>query len=367
MKVAVITRHGVTNYGSLMQAVALQNVIEKLGHSCETIDYIRRDEDYASFEKTELKNKRKWNQNPISAGLYLILRQPGSIVVGKQFEKWRKEYLCMTRRYASAAELAEDKPEADVYMTGSDQVWGPVVNGTYDDAYCLSFTGDGDKRTSYASSFGRTVFDEERIAFFKHWLKRYDKISVREDSAVSFLHDIGFDVSQVLDPTLLMEPAEWDQYCRPVKQQKYVLAYQLHSDPTLGRYAEKVAKAKGLPLIRISVSVHQIFREGKFKWCPHVGEFLSYIKNADCLITDSFHGTAFAILFNTPFVEVLPNNNTGTRNMSILKLTGLSNRILRNENDVALAMQPMDFTEANAILDENRQESIAILKQMIEQ
>lgn len=83
------------------------------------------------------------------------------------------------------------------------------------------------------------------------------------------------------------------------------------------------------------------------------------------MITDSFHGTAFAINFNTPFVEVLPNNNTGTRNMSILRLTGLSNRILKDD-DVDLAMTTIDFSETNRILEKKREESIEILKHMLE-
>lgn len=140
----------------------------------------------------------------------------------------------------------------------------------------------------------------------------------------------------------------------------------MHNDKKLGEYAEKVSKAKGLPLVRISATFHQISRPGKFVYAPDIGKFLSYIKNAECMITDSFHGTAFAINFNTPFVEVLPNNNTGSRNMSILKLTGLSNRILINDNDVELANEPIDFSHANYVLSQKRTESIQILKDMIE-
>ena len=85
-------------------------------------------------------------------------------------------------------------------------------------------------------------------------------------------------------------------------------------------------------------------------WLPEIGQFLSYIKHAECLITDSFHGTAFAINFHTPFVEVLPDNNTGTRNMSILKMTGLTDRILTNVNDTALAERKIDYTEEKSII-----------------
>lgn len=366
MKVAVITRHAITNYGSLLQAMATQKVIEALGHSCEIINYIRNDESYAQIERTLLKKKKTWNNNALKKALYLAVRQPESIAAGKRFEKARAQYLNLTRKYTAENELRQDKPEADVYMTGSDQVWGPVADGCYDNAYCLSFVNDADKKVSYAASFGHTEMTEEWKASFKMWLQRYRYLAVREDSAVEILGDLGLNAFQVLDPTLLLDADAWGQYLKPIPVEKYVLVYQLHNDKRLGEYAQRVAKKKGLPLIRVSASFHQITREGKLVWAPDLGAFLSFIKNADCMITDSFHGTAFAINFNTPFVEVLPNNNTGTRNMSILKLTGLSERILRDAKDLSLADKQIDFENANKILQKKRTESLEILRKMIE-
>lgn len=260
----------------------------------------------------------------------------------------------------------ENKPIADIYMTGSDQVWGPVENGSYDSSYCLSFTDDSDKRIAYAASFGRTEMTDEIENFFKKWLTRYRYIGVREDSAVSLLKKMGIDSVQVLDPTLLLDSNFWTKITTPIKEKKYVLVYQLHNDKRVGAYAAQVAKSLGLPLIRVSTSVHQVSREGKLIWCPEIGKFLSYIKNAECMVTDSFHGTAFAINFNTTFVEVLPNNKTGTRNMSILKLTGLSDRILSNDKDIVLAKKRIDYSGVNQIIEEKRKASLSVLKNMIE-
>lgn len=366
MKVAVITRHAITNYGSLLQAFATQQVIENLGHTCEIIDYIRDDESYSQHEKTLLARKPKWNRNPIKKAIYLALRQPESIASGRRFEAEQSKYLHLTKRYASPDELLKDKPIADVYMTGSDQVWGPVENGSYDSSYCLSFTNDSDKRIAYAASFGRTEMTREVDDYLKKWLSRYRYIGVREDSAVSLLNNMGIGSVQVLDPTLLLDSVFWSKIAKPIEENKYVLVYQLHNDKRVGGYAAQVAKAFGLPLIRVSTSFHQISREGKLIWCPEIGEFLSYIKNAACMVTDSFHGTAFAINFNTPFVEVLPNNKTGTRNMSILKLTGLSDRILRDNEDIALAKEKIDYSRANRIIKEKRKDSLNVLKNMIE-
>lgn len=365
MKVAVITRHAITNYGSLLQAMATQKVIEKMGHTCEIIDYVRNDESYQQHEKTLLKRKPNWNNNPIKRMLYLALRQPESILAGRKFEKYRKKYLKMTKRFSNAEELKQETIDADVFVTGSDQVWGPVEDGTYDSSYCLSFVPKGKRKISYAASFGRTELTKEKEEYFHKWLSEYDAIAVREDSAVGVIKQMGLEAEQVIDPTLLLSATEWKKYMAQGIAEKYILVYQLHNNPKLGKYAKKLAKEKGLPLIRISASFHQITRPGKFVWCPTIGEFLAYINNAECMITDSFHGTAFALNLNTSFVEVLPNNNTGTRNVSILNLTGLSDRILRDINDVSLAEAPINFETVNQILSEKRKEAIQLLRNML--
>lgn len=367
MKVDVITRHAVTNYGSLLQTIAMQHVVESMGHECEIIDYIRDDETSLNLEKTILKSKPTWNNNIIKKALYLTLRIPESVYAGKKFEKARKTHLNLSRRYSSLNQLKEDKPKADVYMTGSDQVWGPVQDGTNDSAYCLSFTKDEDKRIAYAASFGHTDMTSEKNLFFKTWLNRYNQIAVREDSALDILRKLGLNAAQVVDPTLLLDSAFWDKFAQPIKQKKYVLVYQIHNDKRVGEYAKRVSERMNLPLIRISASFHQITREGKFAYLPSIGEFLSYIKNAEVMVTDSFHGTAFALNYNVDFVEVLPNNKTGTRNMSILNMTGLTDRILADENDTSLALKKINYENVNKILSDERAKSLKILKQMIEE
>ncbi len=363
MKVDVITRHAITNYGSLLQAYATQKVIEELGYECEIVDYIRSDEAYQNHEKTLLRRKNNWNSNVLKRALYLLVRQPESIIAGKKFERERKKYLNLSRRYSSKEEIAENPPVADVYATGSDQVWGPTEDGTYDSNYCLSFVGDA-KKIAYAASFGHTEMTDELCDYFSKFLKSYSYITLREDSAVKIVESLGLSAKQVLDPTLLFEKKFWENIVQRPKIDDYVLVYQLHNNNRLNKYAEKVAKKKKLKLIRVSASLHQITRPGKMIFCPNIAEFLGYVKCAKLLITDSFHGTAFAINFNTPFVEVLPNNNTGTRNISILTLTGLSDRILKEEG-IAIEDTPIDFTYANQILDSERMKSKKLLKEMI--
>ena len=364
-KVALITRHAISNYGSLLQTIATQKVIEELGYGCDVIDYIREDENYKNVERTLLNSKKAWNNNSLKRICYLALRQPESYIAGKKFAKWRRENLSTTRLYKNSAELIARKPEADIYMTGSDQVWGPVSDGSYDDSYLLSFANDSDKKISYAASFGKTEMNAETIEYYKKWLARYQQLTVREDSAVDILENMGFNAKQVIDPTLLCDSKFWDTYVKDMKLGRYILIYQLHNDNRLGEYAKKVAKEMNLPLIRMSASLHQITREGKFLYLPDIGHFLYLIKNAECMITDSFHGTAFALNFNTDFLEVLPQNKTGSRNISILNLTGLSDRIVTDFSDSSLVNKKIDFSYANKAVEEERRKSIEILKKML--
>lgn len=364
MRVLVITRHAISNYGSLLQAIATQEAIEKLGHTCGIIDYIRNGESYQKQEITLLKQKPKWNRNLLKRMLYLGIKMPGAYFAGKAFRKWQKEYLNLTKLYTSNEELARDIPEADIYLTGSDQVWGPMQDGSYDDAYLLAFAR-GRKKVSYAASFGRTEMTAQLKEHFSQRLAQYEKITVREDSAAELVESMGHAVEQVLDPTLLFDKTYWSRYVDENKAGKYILIYQIHNDPALGEYARKVAKAKKLKLIRLSPSIHHVMRNGSLKYLPDIRGFLTYIKHAECVITDSFHGTAFAINLNTPFVEVLPNNKTSGRNLSILNLSGLTDRILKNTNDVALAYKPIDYSAVNERMRLSREQSTAILAQML--
>lgn len=369
LKIALITRHAISNYGSLLQTIATQRILQDLQCECEVIDYIRRDENYFNQEKTLMQQKIAFNKSFIKRSLYLLLRWPESIIAGIRFEKMRQKYLNLSRRFSSIDELQSDTPSADIYMTGSDQVWGPVMNGTYDSAYCLSFVKDDRYKVAFSASFGRNNLNVAQQQFFAQWLSHYRFISVREDSAVQMLSSLGIEASRIIDPTLLLSRSYWESIVEEPRKRrykkKYILVYQIHNDKRLSKYANILAKKISLPIIRVSASFHQAFRGGKFKYCPNISSFLSYIKHAAMVITDSFHGTAFAINFNIPFIEILPPK-TGTRILEILKLTELTDRIMNEIEDMDRLLMPMDFSNANKLLEKNRKEGWNILKKMID-
>ena len=363
MDIKVITRHAPSNYGSLLQSIATITILERLGHTCEIIDYIRDDEHGLKAVITSLNGKQGWNGNPLKKLAYIAFRYPEEKTAEIKFSRMRKKYLKLTGRCRAHEDLKQ--LDADVFMTGSDQVWGPTLNGQYDEAYFLSFVS-GKPRTAYAASFGRTDFTPQILAEYKKLLSTYSGIAVRENSAVDLLTQMGIPCAgQVLDPTLLLTGEEWSKRIKRNIEGKYVLVYQLHNNPVLTDYALRFARHTGLPLYRISPTFHQIRRGGKFVYLPDLDEFLSYIKNCTYFLTDSFHGTAFALNFNKQFIEILPNNKTGSRNQSILQLTGLTDRILTDFNDFSMADKVIEYTSVNNILAKERQKSIAILKSLL--
>ncbi len=365
MDIKVITRHGPSNYGSLLQAIATIKSIESLGHNCTIINYLRKDERGFRGIITGLTQKSQWNNKPLKQLLYIFLRYPETIIAQVKFDIMRRQYLKMTHKYNDKKSMTDI--QADVYMTGSDQVWGPIGNGKYDDAYFLSFVTDTAYKVSFSSSFGKSDLDEHTLQEYHRWLSRYNLLTVREDSAVKILNGLNLKCySQVLDPTLLLDSHEWSRYIKKDVKGKYILIYQIHNNPQLDIYAKKFAEYTKLPLIRVSPLLHQITRGGKFVYLPDLGNFLSYIKNATYIITDSFHGTAFSINFNKNFIEILPNTNTGTRNQSILNLTGLQSRIVSDMNDFSLANRPIDYTVVNNIINNERAKTIKVLKSIIE-
>lgn len=366
MKVAVITRHAVFNYGSLLQTLATQQIINKLGHESVIIDYRREDEDYKKIAGTLLQNVPRWNSSFVRRTIYKLTQSPKFYIMGRHFEKLRKGTFPTTVRYKSEDELRKNKPQADVYMTGSDQVWGPIGKDTFDPAFFLSFTDDDDKRVSYAASFGKTAFTDEILEQFCALLQRYDAITVRERSAVEIISDMNIpNIRQVLDPTLLIPGTQWSELIKDQFPEKYILVYQLHNNADMLEYAYTLSRKTGLPLVTMSsTSQHLSHKGSKHVFLPDLSQWLGYIKNASFMLTDSFHGTAFAINFGTQFVNVLPKG-TATRNQSILELTGLSRRVVTNYEDFSWLDDTIDYEKVHGIIAGEREKSIRILEDIL--
>lgn len=371
-KVDIITRHAVANYGSILQTYATQKVFRKLGYDSEIINYVRKDEQGKNIALANLKSNRnkKWNKNVLTRLLYKILQIPNYEYSYNCFKKFRSQLLKQTDVfYESLEQLKNNVPEADIYCTGSDQVWTSMGLYQYDEAYFLEFVPEDKACITYASSFGRDEINKDLHENLKRLLKKYSNILVREDSAVDIIENIGLNnVEQVVDPTLLLNREEWEELLNKQKNRenkKYILIYQLQNNKKFDIYAKKLAKKLNLKLIRISPSINGFSKNGNFVYMPNPKMFLNYFKNAEMVITDSFHGTVFSLIFQKKFIDILPPM-TGTRIKSILRLVGLEERILDDYNDFSIIDRKIDFNKVTKILNKQREDSLEKLRKTLE-
>lgn len=364
MKIGVLSRHSVANYGSLLQAYSLQETLKNRGFEVVNINYTPLKEVGGNLAKT-LVDVSRWKNNPVTRILFLLYQYPSFSYTFNQFKKFRKYYLSETKEYTSSEQLKMELPEVDLFCTGSDQVWNVLYDNKMDATYFFDFLPDDKRRISYAASFGGNKFEGEEVEQYADYLKKYKYISVREDSGLNILGKFGIDGFQVLDPTLLLLKEEWESILPKKKKGKdYILIYQLRPNKNFDEYALKLSKLTGMPIIRISTMLFQKLKCGSFIYLPKPEEFLWYIKNASCLLTDSFHGTCFALNFNTPFIEILPGR-FNARNESLLRTMGVEDRILKDYNDFSLYNKKINWEKINEIHRKKKSESLNILEKMI--
>lgn len=359
-RVYIITRHAIANYGSILQAYATQKIFENLGYETKIIDYIPEEEKTKNLCNTYIKNSKFWNKNFITRLLYKVVQKKNVENMNKRFSTYRSELLKLTeQQYSNNDELRKKLPLADIYCTGSDQVWGKIGSKEYDETYFLDFAPNGKKCISYAASFGKSKINDDVIKKLPTLLSKYDSLLVRENTAVNIIRKFGFkNVKEVLDPTLVLDKDSWEKMIEPVKEsKKYIFVYQLHHNKFFNKYARYVSKETGLGLIRVNPSIYFKFKPGKFRYKVNPGQFLDYIKNAEYVLTDSFHGTVFSILFNKKFVDILPNV-TSTRITSLLDLLHLNDRIIYDKLDCEKLLKKIDYPEVNNILEKEKEKSL---------
>ena len=366
MKISVITLHRIFNYGSVFQSYATQKVLQDLGHTPEFVDYFpERITKKRIFIGYSLMLHPTWPGKLKCIIVYFPLRLLNMII----FNRFVKRYLNVSpKKYYSLEELKKNPPEADIYMTGSDQVWNSYYNEYVDPVYFLDYAPEGKPRIAYAASFGKTKLDEQEMQQTKPYISKYKAISTREAQATEILKDLGFDHGvAVLDPTLLLQKQDWQKFVLPRKnKERYLLIYSILSYQQLLEYARAVAKALDLKIYLIGMGYwaeKQVDKTLRFR-TPE--QFISLFEHADYIITDSFHGTAFSINLNKPFICASPPS-FNIRLINILEKTGLKNRmVISGEKfDLDNALSSIDYTCVNEKLNTEREKSIDFLKEAL--
>ena len=370
MKVAVVTRHAISNYGSILQTYATTQAFKKCNADAEIIDYIRDDEKPENLIDTYIKSSKVWNLCFLTRAIYKLLQSKNIFHMEKVFSQHRKEILNLTsHHYACDKDFVNYPIIADIYCTGSDQVWGKIGCSNYDKNYFLDFAPKNSKCIAYSASFGKEQLCPELKENLKSLVDKYQKIMVREISAKELLKkysDVDSDI--VLDPTLLLNQSEWIEFIHGenIPYKNYILLYQLHHNKKFDQYAKYLAKKMGLKLVRVSVSKHFRYKVGKFEYIPSPKKFLSLIYNSSFVLTDSFHGTVFSIIFNKQFIDILPDL-TGTRIESLLQIFNIKDRIVKSYDDINVINNSIDYNNVNTILDTRSRVSLSLLREALKQ
>ena len=355
MKTATITFHAAHNYGSMLQAFALQQTLTALGVDNEIIN-LRTDSQKEFYPRPELNA-----HNAIVAGTVRKMQRRYDL-----FEQFLKNHLKLTKEIADPDELASLSNNYDLFIAGSDQIWNPQCHD-FTFAYYLPFAG---RKISYATSFGqhgKAVKEEsERI---RHELLEYDAVSVREQGSADIVKDLtGIEAEILPDPVALLDKEYWEELAgaAPVREKGYIFTY--HPFPRhvfVGlsrRIGRKLHMSNVTSLVRPTLS--GVVKNSGFCKELECGplEFLNLVRHSSLVVSGSFHAVMFAIIFERPFFAI--NNGQDNRISHLLKVTGLEDRMIDQENlNSRLAgWQKIDFSKARKELERMRREGIDFLK-----
>ncbi len=353
-KVGIITfHHAKHSYGAFLQAYATLRTVEMLGFDAEIINYENK------YEQKEIKNKGKSVKQSFHLFINWFIR---SFVYGaiknpcRSRKNLDKIYKKVSKLYTNIQEL--DKTDYDIIIAGSDQIWNPAVCGKIDPAFFLNFGGDI-KRISYASSIGSYHFSKEELMDIEKYLSRFSAISVREKYALDALTSIvSKDIKVVCDPTILISGEQWAKEFETEigsfrKTEPYVLTYFVGENIT--HYWDRIKSyvGNGVKIYNVQSHSHRYAHVNRAIYNILPGELLAYIKNADYVLTDSFHGTVFSILFHKNFVAVINRNNP----VRVLNLLEKMQLLDRTDDKIEGAPKEIDYSITDKQLMAFRDES----------
>ena len=359
-KVSVITLHRVTNFGSLLQTYATETVLHHLGYDVEIVDFVPEG---LTFRRAIWPQKG----NIIKKCVKIIPLIACNLFQFHMSDSFLRQYVTLSeQKYHNYAELMNHSKTADIYVSGSDQVWNTQNNNPEEDlgAYYLAFVNNKPK-IAYAGSFGREDFSDKEKTKIKHWLEKYSSISVREDSGLKLITDMGLKGKHVVDPTFLLNRQDWIEFYsakrKDLPEKGYVFVYNLNRNKVIESIAKKLAAKKGLRIINFA-DTFEFLNGAKNKLFNSPFDFLGYIANADYVITDSFHGTSFSINLERQFITVAaPKYNC--RIESVLRMMHCENRLVTSVEDaLKRCEQKIDYSLISFEVNMQRNLSLKFLE-----
>lgn len=368
MRIGILTLPLNINYGGILQAYALQTVLERMGHEVWLIN------------KIPYKKNVSWYKLIVRAiQKYILGRKKIHIFLERDFNKYNspqsemrvntKKFINEHIKIVSIYDINEIKPDCyDVIVVGSDQIWRPkyLIEPFNDDvtpAFLSFATSWSINRVAYAASFGTDVWEysDEETCKIKNLAKKFQAISVREDSGVRLCKEnLGVEASHVLDPTMLLDEDDYNRIAQNGKTPNGdLMCYILDKSSYKNDVIAIVAKAKGLVPFNTNASDVEVQ--------PAVEDWLQGLKHAKMVITDSFHACVFSIIYHKPFIAISNDIRGNARLTSLLTMFGLEDRLIEEGKELnsKLINSPIDYVKVDKLLDEWRKKSSAFLKDNI--
>ena len=332
----IVTFHTAYNHGAVLQTLALQEFISNLGYQTGIYDY------RPPFMKVSGGAKGE---------IFKILRKMHE----KDYELKEKRF----QEFVVSNLNLNKSMESSIFLSGSDQVWNP--SGSMNPVYFLQFVGDKSLRASYAASMGVSEVPETKKELFGSYIKYFDAISVREEEVKKCVSEYyGGDIEVNVDPTLLMNREFWRKYMQEVPglPDKYILAYILHLPKNINGLLKWLQKDTGAKIVLIDgqgAMTHLVKNDIALH---NLGpaQFLWLVDHAQSIVTSSFHGTAFSVIFEKEFYSII-NPNSPSRISNLLKLTKLEEYQVKETDKEYKRNLDISWSNVSKVLDEERKKS----------
>ena len=373
-KVLIITVQKAPNFGACLQAYALWKYVSNLGFECKIIDllrpyhkgfvYTKGFDVFCSKERSWLLNLRIEYIRPFKRFIRNIFKKKNEIpsinIAPKGFSQVLfddfNNKIDYTQTYKSIQELYSNPPKADYYITGSDQLWNPTQPYALE-PYFLTFVKRG-KKISYATSIGVSKISNYSKRMYSKWLASYDCISVRESDGVKLLQSLtNKKVTKCCDPTFLLTREHWREIAVSSQiKHKYIFVFIVGEGEEVYNFADKLSKKLDIPVV-----TNKKIGTYSFEIYDNIGplEWLALIRDAEIVLTNSFHGCVFSLIMHTPF-RVFVTNNRGSRILDLLEEVGTTS-LLCKEETLDLNIPDMIFDNVDIAIEGMREKSINYL------
>lgn len=369
--IGIITFYDGTNYGTTLQALALQKTVCKLGFDNEVINYVP----YLENRKIDIIKYRVTHPKAMAGKIYekILCKKHNRMkdLRAKKFEEFIKNNIVLGKtKYHYNKDFLVNPPKYDGYIVGSDQTWNPYVAGNPDCLY-LSFANKSAWKGTYAPSISLDSLNEKQKDRLRQLTEDFEYLSCREESGSQNIRECtGKKVTTVLDPTMLMDTYEWEKYIQATEKPKeYILQYFLGDNKEFRDIVQKIALQLNCEIVTLPYSNLDIKGDGTNYAGP--GEFLDLIKNAKLVCTDSFHGTVFSVIFRTPMITFDKHSNDdikseNSRIHDLLNSLGLNDRLFTSSKSIDFdSLLVLDSERIDSRLKALRDKSLSYLSEML--